>query len=485
MHQGMSRGELAPPTYDPGSFRDRRGRVCRLGNAICRVLDETALANWRALAATSFQAQAIAAGSMIRTRELPNDERPDWSLGWAGMLEHDRVPFISYPYEWSFGMLRDAARLQLELLDAALDENFILKDASAYNIQWRGVTPVFIDVPAFERYQPGQPWSGYRQFCQLFLNPLLLQAYKNIPFQPWLRGCLDGIAPEDCRRFFSLYDCLRPGVLLDVLLHARLQPRGVSTSKLQTSLDKPGMGQELAAAGFHENMIRANARRLQRVVEGLRWQPARSTWSEYARDNSYGDADRQAKMSFVESVLQSRWWECIWDLGANTGTFARMAAAHADLVVALDRDALAVEKLYHALRGAGVTNVLPLVNDLSDSSPNQGWRGAERKALLERGSPQLVLALALMHHLVLGDNIPVEDFVDWLASFGADLVVEFVTRDDPMVQTLLREKRDVYSDYDVRYFEHCLSMTCAIVRREVLPGGTRILYHAQTAVARG
>src|SRR5919108_6471437 len=181
----------------------------------------------------------------------------------AAVLEHERIPFVSYPYEWTFAMLRDAALLQLELLRRALDEDLILKDSTPYNVQWRGARPVFVDVGSFERLREGEPWAGYRQFCTLVLYPLLLQAYKGVPFHPWLRGSLEGIEPGEMRRLLGFRDRFRRGVLSHVVLHARLEGR-------YSDRDVKG---ELRQAGFHAELIRANARKLRKLVERLEWEP--------------------------------------------------------------------------------------------------------------------------------------------------------------------------------------------------------------------
>jgi SAM-dependent methyltransferase len=390
---------------------------------------------------------------------------------WAGILKHETVPFISYPYEWSFGMLKDAALLQLELLLAALQEEMILKDASAFNIQWRGTSPVFIDIPSFTRLAPGEPWVGYRQFCQQLLYPLFLQAYKDIPFQPWLRGAIDGIEPEHCKNLMSLRDLLRRGVFLHVHLQNKIQTTYARTES--------NIRRELAAAGFHKHLIETNAHRLRTLVRKLAWKRTRSVWSDYATANSYSKADHERKVAFVRDVVRTRHWNLVWDLGCNTGVFARIAAENAGYVVAMDADSLAIERLYRALKAERTTTILPLVTNIANLSPNLGWRGLERKGLVERGKPDLTLCLALIHHLVIGANLPLQEFVDWLASLGGDLVIEFVTKDDPMVQTLLRNREDLYGDYEVGYFEQCLSQAFALVQRDPLVSGTRSLYYAR------
>ncbi len=455
-----------------GSFRDRDGRVFYANGVVYRGLSERATVEWRTLSKTGFFARLMAAGKVVATEEVSPAELAGLPLprSWSAVLRHEPIPFVSYPYEWSFGMLRDAALLELDLVLAALDEGLILKDASAFNIQWRGTEPVFIDVPSFERLRPGEPWAGYRQFCQMFLNPLLLQAYRNVPFQPWLRGSIEGIDPEHCRNLMSACDRLRPGVLAHVVLHARAQSAASRAGNVK---------QDLRAAGFHAELIRPNVVRLRKLVADLRWQGARSVWAGYALDNSYADVDREAKASFVREAAGGAPRRLVWDLGSNTGAYARVAAEHVESVVAMDADPAVIERLYGDLKAAGNRSILPLVVNLADPSPALGWRGQERRALADRGRPDLLLCLALIHHMVIGANVPLDDFVDWLADLGGELVIEFVDKRDPMVRVLLRNKEDVYGDYDIGFFERCLAARFEIVRRKALTSGTRTLYHAR------
>jgi SAM-dependent methyltransferase len=439
-----------------------------------RALSEQGLADWEALAASDLFRRKVAEGRLVATESVGSGDGLPAELrdsGYSAVLAHERIPFVSYPYEWPFGMLRDAALLQLELVLEALDEGLILKDATPYNVQWRGARSVFVDVGSFERLRPGEPWAGYRQFCMLFLYPLLLQAYKRVPFQPWLRGSLEGISPAECRSLLSGRHRFRRGVLAHVVLHARLEGRYGDRRR-----DVKG---ELRSAGFHEGLIRANVRRLEKLVRGLRWEPGPSAWSGYAQETPYTEADAAAKEAFVREAATGRRRRLAWDLGCNDGRYTRIAAESADYTVALDADAAVVEGLYRALRAEGSTTILPLVADVADPSPGLGWRGRERAPLEERGRPDLTLCLALLHHVVMSANIPASAFLDWLAGLRTELVIELPTRDDPMVQRLLAAKGpDANPDYGTEVFERALAERWEVSRREVLPSGTRILYRA-------
>lgn len=484
---------------EPGSFRDRTNRIFYQADAVFRALTAPALADWQQLASTGFFQRLLNEGKIVGTEQVTTPsfqneasksvavERfsPTGASPWVATLKHKKIPVISYPYEWPFGMLQDAALLQLSLLQAALGEDMILKDASPFNFQWLGSNPIFIDIPSFTRLEPGEPWVGYRQFCQLFLFPLFLQAYKDVPFQPWLRGSIDGISAHDGLQLMSVRDLLRPGVFSHVYLQAKAQAQYAQPvqSCLSTSHDKRhlkrNLKKDLRSAGFHTALIQANVSRLTTLVHSLRWKRSRSTWSDYTRRLPYTDAEQTHKAEFVRRVTHSRPWSTVWDLGCNTGAFSRIAAENATTVVAMDTDALVVERFYQALKAEGDTQILPLVSNLADPAPNLGWRGRERQALEQRAKPELILCLALIHHLVISANIPLHEFIQWLTELEAAIIIEFITRDDPMVQTLLRHKEDHYADYETGYFEQCISAAFTVVERQPLASGTRILYYGQ------
>lgn len=389
---------------------------------------------------------------------------------WPTVLRHERVPFVSYPYEWTFSQLQDAALLHLDLLIEALDAGLSMKDGYAYNVQWRGARPMFIDTPSFQR-GTGGPWPGYRQFCKTFLFPLLLTAYRGVSFRPALRGQVDGIEPRQLRGLLSARDTFRRGVLRNVVLHSAIDSR--STVRRGSRQ----VGEDLKQAGFTTEVTKAAATSLRKLVSRLRWDAGESQWKAYQATNTYTDDDRATKAAFVEAAFGGQPASLVWDLGANDGTYSRIAAEHADTVVAVDSDEATIDALYRALRREGDTKILPLVMDLADPSPGIGWRGRERPAFFDRGQPDVVLMLALVHHIAIAANVPLPEVVDWMHSFGARIVVEFVHADDPMTQRLLANKPEgLYPDYRVEVFERLLGERFTVEMEKVLPSGTRTLY---------
>jgi SAM-dependent methyltransferase len=466
--------QLPTPNVDPGSFRDPDSRVFLSEGRVFRLLSERGLADWRALATSPLLAELLQEGKLVATREIEDPPPlPDGLYGGAaGVLEHDLVPFVSYPYEWTFSMLRDAALLQLELVGRAIDSGMMLKDSTPYNIQFVGSHPVFVDVGSFEPLREGEPWAGYRQFCMLFLYPLLLQAWKDIPFQPWLRGSIAGISPTECRNVLSGRDLLRRGAMIHVALHSRLERR-YEDSDLDVK-------KELRASGFHRELILANVRKLEKLVSRLEWKAGSSEWSSYELTTTYSSDEAERKAAFVREAVEADQPRLVWDLGCNEGQHARIAASVADYVLALDLDALVVDRLYRALVEEGAKKILPMTMNLVDPSPALGWRGLERKSLPERGAPDLALCLALIHHVSITGNVPITQFLDWLLGLGTAVVIEFPTPEDPMVRRLLMRKRsNDHPDYRRDWFEQSLEERFEIVRSQELSSGERLIYHAR------
>ena len=456
-------------TFEPGSFRDPESRVFYAGDEVYRALSADGLSDFEAVQASGLldDGRVVSSERVAEVGALKDllVHEP------AAVLRHERIPFVSYPYEWTFSMLKDAALLQLDLLLEALGHDIVLKDSTPYNVQFKGARPVFVDVGSFERLRDGEPWVGYRQFCMLYLYPLLLQSAKGVPFHPWLRGSIDGITPTQMRGLMSFRDRFRRGVFTNVFLHARLEARYA---------DRPDQVKQEVKRVFKKELLVANVRKMRKLVERLEWDPPQGVWTAYGERNTYSDDDARRKDDFVREVAASRDWGLVWDIGANNGRYSRIAAEGARTVLAIDADEGPVELLYRDLRAEGNEQILALTMNLADPSPGLGWRGLERRALPERGRPDLVLALALIHHVAISANVPVREFIDWLASLGCALVIEFPTRDDPMVQKLLAPKREgLHPDYELSFFERCLAEAFEVERSERLESGTRVLYHAR------
>ncbi len=452
-----------------GSFRDRDGRVYHFESRVFRGLSEPALETYRKLQEKPFYKKLVETGKVIGTREIGAEENPlpdELKAQWAGFLEHDPVPVISYPYEWTFSMLKAAASLQLHLVERAVSNGFTLKDATPYNIQFVNRKPVFIDIPSFEILQEGEPWSGYRQFCEMFLFPLYLQAYKGTNFQPFMRSAINGVDVQAASALFGFRDRFRKGVMSHVWLQAKLDRRyGGSSDNVRSNLK---------SAGFNRELILVNVRKMQKLVKKLEWEATGSEWGDYTEFHNYSDDDHVCKEEFIRNAIVTEQPKTVWDIGCNTGQFSRIAAAECSQVVSTDIDHVAVERLF--LNPETPENILPLVQNLADPSPNWGWRNRERSDLQTRSKPDLVLCLALIHHVVITANIPLAEFIDWLAGLTDTLVIEYVSRRDDKVETLLRNKEDKYKDYSRESLEANLKRHFEIRQQQEVNNGDRTLY---------
>ena len=472
-------GVLETSTVDPGSFRDPNSTVLHAGTQVLRLLSPAAAADWQTLSDSTFFGERVSTGGVVATEQLQQADREGIAdnASWPVVLRHERIPFVSYPYEWSFSQLQDAAVLHIDLLLEALGEHLTMKDGYSYNMQFRGAAPVFIDIGSFEPYRGG-PWAGYRQFCQTFLFPLLLQAHKNFSFRPLLRGQVNGIEPAQMRGLMNGLDLTRSGVLKHVALHNAVDARNANKGE-----GSRATADQLRESGFSGAVAAAAARNMASLVRKLRWKPGDSHWTTYQQSSTYTDAEREQKKAFVREALSQRHAGLLLDLGCNDGTFSLLAQDHADYVVALDNDEQTIDLMYRRLRADGNTKILPLVMDLTDPSPAIGWRSQERPSFLERAKPDAVLALALVHHLAIGANIPLPEVVSWLHSLGGHLVVEFVGPDDPMALRLLSNKpAGLFPDYRPEVFETLLAERFEVERQVTLESGTRTLY---SAVPRG
>jgi SAM-dependent methyltransferase len=460
-------------SVEPASFRDPSSTVYYQDGAVLRSLVGDAVRDWELLAKTRFFARRQADGSIVRTEPVEDAEgAPE---GSQVVLRHDRVPFISYPYVWTFAQLRDAALLHLDVMLEALEEGMTMKDGYSYNLQFVGARPTFIDTPSFEKTSGG-PWAGYKQFCQTLLYPLILQAYKDVTFRPWLRGAINGIEPRQIANLVSARDIVRPGVLKHVTLHSAMDKSFSGKGKCGGSQSTK---EELARAGFSDELTKATVKGLRKVVAGLKWKAADSHWATYQQTSTYSDDERVRKAAFVRAALADQQHGLVWDLGCNDGTYSRIAAETSDYVLAVDGDEVTIDSLYRALRAEGNTAILPLVMDLVDQSPGIGWRNTERPAFAERGKPDAVLCLALVHHLAITASLPLPAILDWFHSLRARLVIEFVAPDDPMGKVLLANKpAGLFPDYRASVFEVLLEERFEIQRQEALPSGTRTLYSA-------
>jgi hypothetical protein len=350
------------------------------------------------------------------------------------------IPFISYPYEWSFSQLKDAALLTLSIQKLALEYGLSLKDASAYNIQFINSKPVFIDTLSFERYTEGEPWVAYRQFCKHFIAPLALMSYRDVRLKDLLLVHLAGIPIDLTSSLLPLKTHLRLGLLTHIHLHAKSE-KTFADKTIDTQRRRMG---RLQLKGLVDS--------LQTCVERLKWTPADTEWADYYTDTNYSQTAIDHKQQVVQDAVNAIDPDTVWDLGANNGRFSRIASRPDRLVCSFDIDPAAVEQNYlNAKRDDA--DILPLCLDLTQPSPAIGWNNRERMALLERSPVDLVMALALIHHLAISNNVPLSVLAEFFAEFARHLIIEFVPKEDSQVQRLLKTREDIFDQYTQDQFE--------------------------------
>jgi hypothetical protein len=460
MHQHTTE---APARQHAASFRDPAGFIFTRDGVLYRQINETARADYDRLLASGLYRQLAESGDMVAHEDVDRRLSPDGRA--LRVIQPERVEFISYPYEWCFSQLKDAALLTLRLQKAAMRHEMSLKDATPYNVAFSNGRPVLIDTLSFEIGVPGSPWVAYRQFCEMFLAPLALMSQVDIRLQQMLRPYIDGVPLDLASTLLPWGSRLRPGLLMHIHLHAAAQRR---------SAGRPagsGAGKQLsrnALAGIIDN--------LERTVKGLEWRAPGTTWGNYYEATNYTDAAFANKREIVEDAIARLAPSSVWDLGANDGTFSRVASDRGIPTVAFDVDPVAVEKNYRRVKQASERHMLPLLLDLTHPSGRYGWANEEREALADRGPADLALALALVHHLAIAHNVPLPRIAEYLARLARTLVIEFVPKEDSQVQRMLASRKDIFDGYTQRGFEAAFSACFEIERAIPVREAARTIY---------
>lgn len=404
---------------------------------------------------------------------VPHTEEPltlEAAPGAAFVLRPERIQFVSFPSEWSFGQLRAAALLTLRVQQAALAHGMILKDASAFNVQFTGARAIFVDTLSFERYEDGVPWVAYRQFCQHFLAPLALMARVDVRLRDLLRAHLDGVPLDLASALLPWSTKFAPWAAMHLHLHARSIAKHASTREAASS------ARASAAAKVSRTGLEGLVAHLRGAVEGLSLPRLGTEWGDYESTHGYGAPEHEAKRALVARHLATAAPALVFDLGANTGEYSRLARDAGARVVAIDGDPVAVERAYQRLAREGDDRILPLWIDLSNPTPSHGWAHEEWASLAARGPADLVMALALVHHLAIGNNVPLEGITAYLAHLGRHAILEWVPKDDPQVLRLLSGRRDVFDGYTEDGLRAAIAVHFTVVDRAPIPGSGRVLY---------
>lgn len=447
-----------------GSFRDPAGFVFTRDGVLYRQINEQFRASFDELSSSGLYDALVDRGLLIPHETV--DVEPADPTTAALVIKPERVSFISYPSEWSPGQLRAAAIATLEAQQLAMEHGMSLRDASAYNIQFHRGRPVLIDTLSFEPLVEGRPWVAYRQFCQHFVAPLALMHHVDVRLSHLLRANLDGIDLDLAAKLLPASTRVRMGLAVHIHAHAASQRRHAGDADAVSK-----------ARAFSPQAFRNLITNLLSTVRKLEWEPPPSAWRDYyAAKESYSDESLEHKEQLVAKVVSEVAPRTVWDLGANTGRFSRIAAAAGADVVSAEFDPSAVELNWRQVVENRDTHILPLWVDLTNPTPSQGWAHTERESLTDRGPADVALALAVVHHIAIAGNVPLPDVAEWFASLCERLVVEWIPKDDPMVKRLLASREDIFDGYTTEGFEAAIAPHFTIEQREPLRGSVRTLY---------
>ncbi|MEZ4218764.1 MAG: SAM-dependent methyltransferase [Myxococcota bacterium] len=458
----------AAATRDGASFRDPSGFVFRRDGVLYRQVAARHAAHYRRAVDSGLYVDLAREGLLVAQEEVGLEHAA--APGAVAVLRPEPLPFVSHPYEWGFAQLRAAALLTLRVQIEALARGMTLKDASAYNVQFVGHRAVFIDHLSFEVYEPGRPWVAYRQFCEHFVAPLALAAHGDVRWLALLRSWLEGVPLDFASRALPWRTRLRPGLFAHLHLHARYQRAHADDARA------PAEAGRAARARVSERGMQGLVASLESTVRGLALALPTTAWGDYYADTNYDDAAFAAKRAAVAGAIDGVQPRLVFDLGANTGVFTRLASERGAYAVAFDVDAAAVERAYEGAVERRDERLLPLRLDLANPSPDQGFAHDERASLASRGPADLVLALALVHHLAIGANVPLDRIAAYFARLGRALVVEFVPKSDSQVARMLATREDVFPDYARAPFEAAFAPWFAIESATAIEGSERVLY---------
>jgi len=424
-----------------GSFRDPSGFMFKHEGKLYRQVNQKYREEYDLLMGSGLYEQLTKSRTLVAHKEVDLQLAPLPELAYK-IIQPDVVDFISYPYEWCFNQLKDAAILTLAIARRALEFGMSLKDASAYNIQFYQGKPIFIDTLSFERYEEGTPWVAYKQFCQHFLAPLALMAKKDIRLAQMMRLHIDGIPLDLASKLLPASTKFNFGLATHIHVHAKSQQRyadkEVSQEQVKSRMSKSSM------YGILDSLLS--------TVRGLNVKTIQTEWTDYYQDNNYTKKSFEAKRQLVKTYIEKANPKRVWDLGGNTGEFSRAASDLGIPTICFDIDPGAVQQNYDLIKKNKEKFMLPLRMDLTNPSPDLGWHNAERESMQARGPVDLVMALALIHHLAISNNVPLVDVADYFADLGEYLIIEFVPKSDSQVKRLLASRLDIFPDYTLEGF---------------------------------
>ncbi len=444
------------------SFRDPAGFIFKNSSGeMCRQINPVGQADFDLFLDSGLY------GSLLADRLIVSQQVMDLSAACtkeaSSVIKPQQIPYISYPFEWSFSQLQDAAQLTLMIQKKALQYAMTLKDASAYNVQFSGGKPIFIDTLSFEKYQPGQPWQAYRQFCQHFLAPLALMAYTDVRLSQLLRVHLDGVPLGLATKLLPHRTKFKPGLAMHLVLHGKAQK---TKSSQHTGHVK----------SVKQSSLEAILGSLERSVKSLKPRKSNTEWGDYYDKTNYTAGAADQKATLIIKLIKPLKAKTTLDLGGNNGRYSRVLHKLGIFTVCTDIDPNAVEANYRYQRYHNEEKMLPLMIDLTNPGGALGWHNEERQPIQVRLQTDVVMALALIHHLAISNNLPLEHIARYFRQFGPYLLVEFVPKADSQVQKLLATRQDIFPDYHEAGFKRAFAAHYQLVQEHKIADTKRTLY---------
>ncbi len=454
--------------FDEGSFRDPAGRIFYKSNKIFRLINDSGKNRIKFVFDNKIIEKSIEKGYLIKCSLLNSNEIKDYELDPnSTIIEHEKIPYISYPYEWGFNQLKAAALHHLDFHLFLLNHGATLIDANAYNIQFIGSKPIFIDVLSIKKYEEGEYWLGHKQFCENFLNPLLLTSKKGVAFNNWFKGNLEGIPTQDLNNLLNFFDKISFNIFLHVYLLNRLDKKyKPQDKKVDLNLKKK----------FPKKNFLSMLNQLKNFISSLNPKRITTVWENYSLSNTYKATEENIKTEIVKKFILKNKFSIMADLGCNDGFYSKIATDNgAKYVVGFDYDANSIDMAFKKNDKEQLI-FLPLIFDATNPSSNLGWNEKERKSFNKRAEFDGVLALAFEHHLTIAKNIPMEEAINWIISLAPQGLIEFVPKSDPTIQKMMKFKGDIFPDYNEENFKNCISKIAKIVSIKPITESGRKIY---------
>lgn len=455
--------------FEKGSYRDPAGQVFYHKDKVFRGLTLSGERRYNFIKNEGILDESIKRKFLIKTEEVSDIENFKDKNQFKKILQHEKINFITYPYEWCFDQLKDAALHHLDFQIFLLNRNCILVDASAYNIQFINSKPIFIDILSLSNYEEGSYWLAHKQFCENFLNPLILSSKKNISFNNWFRGNLEGITTSDLNNVLSFKDKLNPTIFIHVSLMDKLQKKTIKNpNQVYQKINKKKKMSKTSYMGI--------LKQLRNTIAKLKKKDSVTQWKNYSLNNTYNSEEEKNKIKIVEAFARKYNFDFMADLGCNDGLYSFSSLkGGVKNVIGFDFDLNALNKAYLIAKKEKL-NFQTVYMDASNPSPNQGWNENERKSMSKRFRFDGMIALAFNHHLAIAKNIPLQHSLKWLMSFAPRGIVEFVPKHDETVRKMLQLREDIFPNYDEENFKNIIETESKIVSKNVVSSSGRTLY---------